>query len=370
MKRTIAKTAAIILAVSMLLTGCGGDATWAFESGGVKMPTGVYVMLEISAVAKAGTRISELNENKVSAQLPLPEILGQTIDGVPAGEFIASETMKRVGEYYTVKAQFEQRGLALTEAESMAVASAVNTILNNNRELYERNGVAESSVREFYTASAYKTALFNAIYGVGGEREVPVKELEAHFAENYFMADAIPIYKPFYGSSDDENALERELAAIKGIAETGLADLKSGSKTIEQLAYEVMLRSVGEDETARAAVTMPKTEDIRMTVVDSDRGTYGDKFIDTLKATPVGEYALVEDDTFFILFRRADVLADAKTLTQYRPLLLNELKGDEFDAELAAMSGELRLIRNDPVLTRFTVEKLKLDTTARGVSTN
>jgi hypothetical protein len=359
MKRTIIKTAAILLA--LLLAGCGGDTTWAYESGGVKMPTGVYVMLEISAVAAAGTRLGELSGNPAGAQPAYSEIIEQTIDGVPAAEYIAAETMKRVREYYTVKAQFEQRGLALTDAEIMAAENAVSTVLGSNRDFYERNGVAESSVREFYMASARKTHLFNFFYDEGGEREVPLAELETQLAENYFMADAMPIYKPFYGTTDDPAVLEQELADTKAFAEKGLEDLKAG-KAIEEIAYEVMLRSAGEDEAARATVTMPETDDLRMVLVDSDRNTYGDAFIDTLKATPVGECALVEDETFFIIFKRGDILAEEEAMTSYRPLLLNELRGEEFDSELAALGEGLPFAENADVLTRFATEKLKLDT--------
>lgn len=360
MKRFIVKTAAVLLA--LLLSGCGGDTTWAYESGGEKMPTGVYVMLEISAVAAAGNRIGEQG-GTTSTQPEFSEIMKQTVDGVPAKDYIASETMKRVREYYAVKAQFEQRGLALTETETTAAENAVNSVLGSNRAFYEGNGVAESSVREYYTASARKTSLFNFLYGEGGEREVPAEELKAHFAEKYYMVDAVPIYKPFYGSSDDESALEKELADIKAFAETGLADLKGG-KAIEQIAYELMLRSAGEDEAARAAVTTPKTEDLRMVLMDSDRTTYGDKFIDALKATPVGESALVEDDTFFILFKRVDNLADEQAFTAYKSLLINDLRADEFNAELATAGESLSLNGNTPALNRFAAEKLKLDTAA------
>jgi hypothetical protein len=99
-----------------------------------------------------------------------------------------------------------------------------------------------------------------------------------------------------------------------------------------------------------------------MVLQDSDRGAYGDAFIDTLKATPVGECALVEDETFFIIVKRVDILADADTVTDYRPLLLNGLRGEEFDAELAALGQGLQLAENAPVLSRFAVERLKLET--------
>jgi hypothetical protein len=361
MKRIIVKTAAIILA--LLLAGCNADTTWAYESGGVKMPTGVYVMLEISAVAAAGTRLGEISGDPLNAQPAYSDIIGQTIDGVTAEDYIAAETMKRVREYYTVKAQFEQRGLALTDAETMAAENAVNTVLGSNRDFYEDNGIAESSVLEYYTATARKTNLFNFLYDEGGEREVPEEELRAHFAENYFMADAIPIYKPFYGSTDEEGALERELAELKVFAENALEELKGG-KAIEDIGYEIMLRSAGEDEAARASVTRPETEDLRMVLVDSDRSSYGDAFIDTLKATPVGECAMVEDETFFILFKRVDILADAETITDYRPLLLNELRGEEFDEELAALGAGLQFAENADVLSRFSFDRLKLDTIA------
>jgi hypothetical protein len=122
-----------------------------------------------------------------------------------------------------------------------------------------------------------------------------------------------------------------------------------------------MLRSAGEDETARASVTRHETDDLRMVLVDSDRTTYGDAFIDTLKATPVGESAMVEDETFYIVFTRVDILEDEETLTNYRPLLLNELRAEEFDSELAALGEGLQFTGNEPVLTRFTAARLKLD---------
>jgi hypothetical protein len=358
MKRIIVKTAAILLA--LLLAGCSGDTTWAYENGGDKMPTGVYVMFEISAVAAAGTRLGELSGNPAYTTPAPAQLLKETIDGVPGADYVASETTKRVKEYYAVKAQFEQRGLALTESEAMAAENAVASVLGSNRDFYEGNGVAESSVREYYMASARKTNLFNFLYGEGGEREVPVAELEKHLAGNYYMADVVPIYKPFYGSSNDEGVLEKELEATKAFAENGLEELKGG-KAIEEIAYELMLRSAGEDEAARAAVTKPGTEDLRMVLRDSDRGTYGDAFIDTLKATPVGECAMVEDETFFILFKRVDILADAETLPNFRPMLLNELRGEEFDSELAALGEGLQLTENADVLTRYAAGKLKLD---------
>jgi hypothetical protein len=130
---------------------------------------------------------------------------------------------------------------------------------------------------------------------------------------------------------------------------------------MEDVAYEFMLRTAGDDEAARATVTRPETEDLRMVLVDEDRGTYGDAFIDTLKATPVGESAMTEDDNFYIVFTRVDILEDEETLENYRPLLLNELRGEEFDSELATLGESLQFTGNEPVLTRFTAAKLKLD---------
>jgi hypothetical protein len=363
MKRIIVKTAAIMLA--LLLAGCNADTTWAYEGGGVRMPTGVYVMYQISSVAAATERLGEQSGNAAAYVPPAPsQVLTETIDGVTGAEYVAAETMKSVREYYAVKAQFEQRGLALTDSEAMVVENAVASVLGSNRGFYEDNGVAESSVREYYTASARKSSLFAFLYGVGGEREIPTAELEAQLAGSYYMADAVPIYKPFYGSSDDEGALERELAAIKEFAEKGLEELKGG-KAIEQVAYELMLRSAGEDEAARAAVTAPTTEDLRMVLQDSDRSVYGDEFIDTLKATPAGEYALVEAETFFILFKRVDILSDAENLTTYGPLLLNDLRGEEFDAELASLGAGVQLAENAETLQRFAAENLNLDVAAQ-----
>ncbi len=234
------RAAALLLAAVIFcvgLAGCGGDHTWAFESGGVRLPTGLYILYEIAALDTAG---NQYVESRLAADpafvTPMPsELLKEQLDGVPIPDFIAGEALQKAREYYAAKSQFEQRGLTFTETDLSITESATSSEYAANEAFYVANGISESSVLEFYMDSTRRNRLFNEVYGLGGEREVPEEDLKARLAEQYYLVNMLPIYRPTPTGEDDTEA-QQELQEVEEFSQRALKERLLSSRTLKLCA--------------------------------------------------------------------------------------------------------------------------------------
>lgn len=355
------KITAVLLAAIMMFTGCaGGNITWVFRSGEISIPPGVYIIYEINAFADAEEKISQENENDPEFTMPKTSaILKMTVEGQPVSDWITAKARESTYKHIAVRRQFEAMGLVLSESDIASIESNTASLKSQSGDFYEKNGVSDASIKEYFASMARENAVFGAWYGEGGEYAASEEETLGYFNEKYAMIDALPLYKPATASEGEEKTAEELAKETMADAEEYLRRLKAGEE-IETLAYEWELKNTA-DESKDKVVKYSKGE-MRMVVEDSNRSIFGDALIDAALWAKAGESAIVEDSSFIIIFQKIDPASDPDTFEIYKNSLVSGMKGGEYSEKLKVLAASAGIEENPAALGRFKPGKLKMET--------
>lgn len=349
------KIVALLFAAVLLLSSCsGGDPAWAFKSGQFQVTPGLYILYEISALGEAEEKIAENDPNY--AGMKSSDLLKQTVEDKLVSDWVKARAVELVKEHLAVQEKFTGSGLALSDADLASIESSLGSAKSNAGDFYEKNGISEATLREFYTGVARKSRLFTSLYSEGGELAASDSELKQHFSSNYSLLDTLLIPKSTSVPEGETKTLEELIAAEKAGAEGYLARLKAGEE-IEQLDYEWSLSKATEEN--RADITKPEKGALNTIISESMRASYGDAIVDSAFTVNVGDSAMIEDNTFFWVFKRLDILESSTMFDVYKPSILQELKKDEYQEVIDAYASAIPLETNTSVVNRYTPEKIK-----------
>lgn len=234
MKKIASGALALLMAAS--LTACGGDTSWAYRSENATVTSGMYVGLSIQALNSAFAV-----DGYDSSKSPFK----QDLEGKDGTQWIQDKAAELSREYLAVEEKFQEMGLSFTDEEESS--------FNNNVELYwttlrmsstyEGEGCGKESFAKILRNSAKKNKIFEAVYGEGGEKEVPVDELKTIFATDYAKGTYITVSL----TDSDGNALTgADLIAKKDEAQK-LLDQINGGEDIEKVKAEYNDADVSED---------------------------------------------------------------------------------------------------------------------------
>lgn len=334
-----------LLVVSMLAVGCSSaDKSWVFEYDGEKAPAGVYITSLVTAAASAQTEVMTAQpEAQITSH---KELLKQSIDGTPAADWIAADAYKIMQEYFAVENQFKQRGLELSAVELDYAKSMAASTYSSSKEFYEKNGVAEASVRLKIENSLKREAIFQSLYGEGGEQAVTETELKDIFQKDYAKIEIMGFNK--------QNADGTENTEAKGKTEGYLERLKNGEKFAD-LMYEQAKEAYGDE------VEQPTEDDWTMIISTVNNTSYSEELVKAASSATVGEPVMTEDTNFVYIIVKQDILANVADYQKYSATLLSNLKSEEFDAAVEKWAGEVQLTSNASALSSYTAQKLKID---------
>lgn len=357
--RFFKKTTVGFLAAILMLTGCaGGNTSWAFESGDTKIPVGLYIMYQIMALSDAEAKIYEENKDNDDFKAPTKssDMLKMTVEGENASEWIAKRAEKQVREYIAVKRKFESMGLVLNDAEKDAVDRNTSNVLSQARGFYENNGVSESSLREYYVGNAEKSKLFLELYGESGELAVPEDTLKTYFFETYAQFEMVPLFKYATVPEGETKTVEQLNEELKAEAEGYLKRLQSG-EDITELLYEYELKITAEDK--KDTVKKSEKKDVTYIITDENRASIGDAITDAVMKAKAGECGIADDSSFYVVFKRTDIMENPETFETYRSGILTELKYEEYNSKIADWSAELQIEPNTAAISKYKPSRLK-----------
>ena len=321
----------------MGLSSCDStDKTWAMKRGDTTIPIGCYIY---------NFYVTTLNAPYQEGVDSSKSMLEQEIEGKPAETWIRENAIRSTKLMLAVDDMMNELGLSLSEEDQKQIETNTNsgwTQLSSALEKY----VAKSSYQKAYTELNYKyTMVFEALYGEGGEKEVPQEELLQYVKEHY--TDYSYIMAPLYDSS--YQALEDEKkTAVRDLLEDCVKKINDGSMTVEEAAeaYEK---------------EMETSDSLTSGVTDLETQGNNDKLVEALKKIDTGNAYFVdlseESSCYFLVYKR-DI---NKTAGEYldnednRLSVLSELKGDEFadmmEEKVDTMTG---VEINDAALNEYT----------------
>ncbi len=329
MKKIASGALALLMAAS--LTACGGDTSWAYRSENATVTSGMYVGLSIQALNSAFAV-----DGYDSSKSPFK----QDLEGKDGTQWIQDKAAELSREYLAVEEKFQEMGLSFTDEEESS--------FNNNVELYwttlrmsstyEGEGCSKESFTKILRNSAKKNKIFEAVYGEGGEKEVPVDELKTIFTTDYAKGTYITVSL----TDSDGNALTgADLIAKKDEAQK-LLDRINGGEDIEKVKAEYNDTDVSEDSSMVVSRSNENLSTVGSAIVKGKAGDTG----------------MVTDDKYAYVYLVQDPLS-GETFEKYRSTVLQNLKSDEYDELVAQWASGLSVETNSAAVKKHNPKHLR-----------
>ena len=316
MKRIAKITVALLLAVAMCfsLAGCyDEDLNWSAKYDDTELPAGAYIYYLSIAYNEAASKVSTEDE-----------VLKSEIDGTPAETWIKNRADEYVNQYFYIQNEMKRLGLEMTDEDYSTCLQTTESYWNYFGTSFEKFGIAKTSFDIAYSQyNRMYLKVFNALYGEGGENEVPESELRQHIEDDYY--DYEYFSAPLTKTDDDNKSVD--------LTDEEKADLK--------------------EENGMQSSYMP------------------DAFISAIKEMNEGDVEVVESTKYMIVLHRLPIKDDEDTLLESsdnRSQLLLELKNTEYaDAVSAAAQSFEGVEWNQKVLNRYK-PSMFADTKKNGTS--
>ncbi len=331
MKKIASGVLALLLAGSM--TACGGDTTWAYRSGDSVVTSGMYVGLSIDALNSAYSL-----EGYDSTKSPF----AQDLENQDSVQWLKKKAAQLSREYLAVKQKFTEMGLSFTEEEQASLEANIEfywTTLGMS-ETYTEAGCGKESFTKIFANSSKRSKIFEAIYGEGGEKEVPESELKTIFQNDYAKGTYITV------SLLDENgeALTGDALTAKKEEAQKLADRVAGGEDIEKVKAQYN-ETEADDETDTSTVFLRESESLTTAGSAIVKGKAGDS-------------GMVTDDKNAYVYLIQDPLS-GDTFEKYQSTVLQNLKGEEFSSLVSEWAEAVSAEENTASLNKHNPKHLK-----------
>ena len=343
-----------LLASALMLVSLGGcelgknTTTIASYGDGQTVPAGVYLYYQITAYESGFYQVSDPQEDPMK----------QSIDGVSFSDWVTQKAQEAVKRQIATELEFQRLGLSLTEEETDAALSGVNSAWEANGAVYEKNGISKSSIELVALSSAKYSKLFYAYYGEGGEKEVSEDELLDYYQTNYKRVAQIIFPKTNSdGSALDEAGLEQLDERVGRYME--LAESGEPFHKLIQMKDEEDAAASGEEPVSHE--WHEDDENYHDIIVSKDSsGYYPQAFLDAVFASDeLNVPAVYESSGYKAVFIRKDLMADPDDFTNGKETLLSNLKSAEYESELLGAADQDGIVWNDAAVKRYQPKNLK-----------
>lgn len=334
------KLAALLLSAVMAcsMTACGGDTSWTHRSGDYTVTSGMYVGLSIDAANAASS-----TEGYDATKSPFE----QNIEGSDGTKWIQAKANELAKEYLAVETQFAERGLTLSEEDQTNIDYQVEMYWSafGMGTIYEEEGCGKTSFTNILTNSYKRSLLFEAIYGEGGEKEVPESELKAAFEKDYAKGIAITL------SALDEEGNKLTDDALQSVRDDAqkLADRINAGEDFETVKAEYLADPEAEEDSSE------ESTDTSVVFLRADATTQ--PYTGILEGE-IGKASVVEDDQNIYVVQPLDVLS-GDSFTNYRSTILQNLKGEEFNEMVTEWANALSIEENSAAVSKHNPKHLK-----------
>ncbi len=355
MKNIIKPAVLTALAASLAISsGCSGDTKWSFKSGDFSLTNGNWIFHSYVSTLNA---VSKINEEDTEATVNNIDFNTKEIEGKAAKDWIYAEAKKSCLRQLTLDNLAKKYNTKADETEMESnKALYINYFYTGNKELFEKLGVSEDSFVEAYVKPDYTSqAVFKAIYGKGGEKEVGDEELNKYFTDNYVTY----YYVSYSLKTTDKNGTSTDIDDdTRNTVETNFDKyanmLNKQNKTTDDVttqyktdfgvenapaASETVVLEDMEDENLKKAVSeaeekVAKVVDINDTKYLIYKGNINDKIKD---------------------IKYSEDVKDGDKDVVSRDSIVSKMKGEEFENFLDEEQSKLDYTRNDACIAKYSV---------------
>lgn len=344
-------TGVLALAMTFSLTACK-DTTWTYQANDVTITSGMYLGMLVNSWQEALSKVTDSSA----------DLWGQKIEEKDAAQWIKDSARQKAIDYVAVENQFKELKLSLTEEEKAEYTAAVDQQWTNYGSYFEENGCGKTSYTKLMENQYKSSKLFDKYYKEGGIKAVSDADLKKHFKENYAKVKMIAL--PTTDSSTGSALSDDEKKKVKTKAEGYLKRLKNGEsidKINTEYQKEVSAASASSSSastsSASSASGSDETKAVEASIIKKGSG-YPEKFETALFKAGNKAPFLVEEDSFYIVAIRYDILEDSKDFDTNKDSVLADLKGDEFEALVDEWGKAVKLTANEAAVKRYDPKKL------------
>jgi len=343
----IKRIAAAVLTVAMtaaLFTGCSKNYDKVVTVDGMEFSPSMYLCAQYNAYNTAWSKVGE----------DVEDVLSETIEDMPAADWIRSEAIKNLQVYAWTEKTFEEMGLELNELDTGYIDELVEYYWPYNEEYYKANGIGKETYTKFNIFSYKFDKIFSEMYGEDGEKAVSEAEYEAYMDENY--ARVTGFYMPKQDKLGKELG-EKDMDVIKGYCADAVNELNSGAD-LEETAEK--FKTLAGDYLKLEVLY----EDADENVIDSYIGKNSTAFSGEVEEqafalVPGSEYVWGEMDEDFIVYKRIENFSEGSELEDVKSSLLAEMKSEEYNTYVQEQAEQLETEVDSAAVKYYSVDKIK-----------
>lgn len=373
--KTTKKLLALALAMGMLTVSAGcADQSWSYKDDMNTLSIGTYIYYMSGAYGYASNQVSSAQtesatQSGTEAATEAVDVLTQEIenpdgDKVNAQDYILQEAENACKNLLNTEKLFAQKGLTLSETELTAAESNADQAWSYYRQTYESLGVSKDSFyRAEYLFAAKYNALFEAIYGIGGEKAVSDDEIKAYFTENYTNYAYLPMNLYTTADSESDDASSTTSTAVAFSEE----EVQQATEEFNAYAQQINDGSKTYDEIAQAYTTdagLEENPSVTNTEILED-SSLGDELKEALEGLDANQATVIqvgEDSTAVLyLVYKGDIHEEAENVFEesQRSSVLYSMKFEEYQEDMDAQAKAYECEKNDAAINRYQPSMFK-----------
>lgn len=367
--KTTKKLLALALAMGMLTVSAScADQSWSYKDDINTLSIGTYIYYMSGAYGYASNQVSSAQtesatQSGTEAATEAVDVLTQEIedpngDKVNAQDYILQEAENACKNLLNTEKLFAQKGLTLSETELTAAESNADQAWSYYGQTYEKLGISKDSFyRAEYLFAAKYNALFDAIYGIGGEKAVSDDEIKAYFIENYTNYAYLPmnLYTTTDSESDDASSTDSTSVAFSE------EEVKQATDDFNAYAQQINNGSKTYDEIAQAytiAAGLEEDPSVTNTEILED-SSLGDELKEALEGLDANQATVIqvgEDSTAVLyLVYKGDINKEAENVFEesQRSSVLYSMKFEEYQKDMDAQAKAYECEKNDAAINSY-----------------
>ncbi|HCA04765.1 MAG TPA: hypothetical protein DEO32_02585 [Ruminococcaceae bacterium] len=350
---------ALMIAFTAVAAGCSLNKEWSYKSEVKELSTGVYIYCLSGAYSQAKTYAEKLKDydSEKDSWLDM-EITDDDGNKEIARTWIKKKAEESCLSFLVVEEQMKVENAtydeaALTEYRNQAKQYWEVGVQQQYQQTpalsttYSPYGISLESFSYVYADMSVKQdALFDAVYGKGGSKEVKDDELNKYFTDNYVSYSYFSA--PLYTSSTDEAGQQKNIAMddkkikeLKDQFEGYSKDINDNGKKLDDITKAYQKKSG--DDTIEPTSATEQLESVSM----------GDDFKKALKKLGDKKATTItvgEKENAMLYFIYKDSIKDvAKTYLKdgsQKKQVLTKMKSEEFTDYLKELAGKLKYEKN------------------------
>lgn len=274
-------------------------------------------------------------------------------------EWVQDKALESCAEYAYVESEFKKASLSFTDDQTTAVTNTVDQYWSSNKNLYEQNGIAKTTLKLYVENKQKREALFNHYYGDGGSKEVKTDAIKKYLKDNCLLVQFISYSLYSYDSSGQTKAVsDTDKTEYKSLLESYATRLNAGGDYAAIRAE--YFNKINQKDTVSVEGSKAKYP-YAMVMGDAESSINPFEKFDEIKALEIGKSKFVETSSMYAVMQRVDLNADLDYCAEQNATnVRHELKDDEYDSFLSENASKLTADKNSGALNTYRASKLKL----------